>query len=383
MIFVLSLIHLGECNAFVYSDTAMIPLVVIALSICAIALYLKRYLKPANKLAHGEDWVAPPITPVEADFVWSEAKPLNWLPFVGKTNFKPSMSVKNMSDNREDLFLVENTHLEGTKRRKENIKTHGKYVCFSNTNARSTMAVREFYLMTLNFLHDRYPMLFDVDKEKDIFVNKISNEVLPYCPDEMDPRNLVELLGGNIEEDFIIMLKDNPDNEEEEYITRASVTGTPAGFDPSLHNNQPVSHIHKPVPQYKERLKSPMARFFNKLKPKDIWVRGNWSFQENNILFKLDSHHGRPGDELKELAVEDLDFENSCYVRAERQVLTRLPKSGAVIMLVRTYLTPVRDVKAQGLGESLANAIDALPEDLAFYKRRQVWGSAVKQYLRS
>lgn len=353
------------------------------LSLSAVVLYLKRNVKPAKHLSHGEDWVAPPITPVDADFILSEAKPLKWLPFVGKTNFKPSMSVKNMSNKREDLFLVESTHLEGTARRKTNIKSHKKYVCFSNTNARTTMAVREFYLMTLNFLHDRYPMLFEIDKEKDIFVNKISNDILPYCPDELAPGYLVELLGGNIEEDFIIMLKDNPDDEEEEYITRASVTGTPAGFDPSLHNDQPVSHIHKPVPQYKERLKSPMERFFNKLKPKDIWVRGNWSFQENNILFKLDSHHGRPGDKLKELRVEDLDFENGAYVRAERQVLTRLPKSGAVVMLVRTYLTPLKVVKADGLGECLASAIDALPEDLAFYKRRQVWGSAVKEYLRS
>lgn len=356
---------------------------VIVLFICATVYCLKRYLEPAKKLNHGEDWVAPPITPVDADFVWSEAKPIRWLPFVGKTNFKPSMSVKNMSDKREDLFLVESSYLESTTRRKENIKSHAKYVCYSNTNSRTTMAVREFYLMTLKFLHDRYPMHFDIDIEKDIFINKITNETLPYCPDNLDPRFLVELLCGNIEEDFIIMLKDNPDNEEEEYITRASATGTPAGFDPSSHYDQPVSHIHKPVPLYKDRLHSPMARFFNKLRPKDIWIRGNWSFQENNILFKLDSHHGRPGDELKELRIEDLDFENGCYVRAERQVLTRLPKSGAIIMLVRTYLTPVKDVKAQGLGESLANAIEQLPENLAFYKRRQVWGTAVKQYLRS
>lgn len=361
----------------------MITLILIVLSLSAAAIYLKRYVQPAKHPSQWKEWVAPPIAPVDSSFVLSEAKPLKWLPFVGKTNFKPSMSVKNISHKREELFLVESTHLEGTARRRENIKNNAKYVCFSNTNAPTTKAVHEFYFMTLNFLHDRYPSLFLIDEEKNIFVNKINSDTIPYHPDSLSPDYLMQLLAANIEEDVIIMLKDNPDNEDEEYITRASITGTPAGFDPSLHYDQPVSHIHKPVPQYKERLKSPMERFFNKLKPKDIWVRGNWSFQENNELFKLDSHHGRPGDELKELYVADLDFENGCYVRAERQVLTRLPKSGAVIMLVRTYLTPLKEVKASGLGECLINAIDSLPEDLAFYKRRQLWGSAVKEYLGS
>lgn len=358
----------------------MLPLVLIILSLGVIVYYIVTLPKKTPKKA--ETWVPPPIKPVDANFKLSEAKPIEWLPFVGKTNFKPSMGVKNISAKREELILVESTHLEGTNFRKEKIESHGKYTVFSNKNARTTAAVYEFYQTVLDFLHDRYPMLFDIDKEKNIFVNKISNEVLSYSPEGIDPEEVMRMLGGTIEEDVILMLKDNPTNKDEEYVVRASITGTPAGFDPSHNFDKPVSFIHKPVPQYKDKLRSPMERFFNKLEPKDLWVRGNWLIQTNNILFKLEDHHGREGDVLRPLRMDEIDFENSCFVRSERQVLTRLPKSRAVIMLVRTYLTPVKDVKARGLGETLAHAIESLPDDLAFYKRREVWGDAVKEYLR-
>jgi hypothetical protein len=48
---------------------------------------------------------------------------------------------------------------------------------------------------------------------------------------------------------------------------------------------------------------------------------------------------------------------------------------------------PLRQIKEEGLGEELAEAIDGLKEgsipEMHFYKRGVEWGTAVKKYLRS
>lgn len=324
----------------------------------------------------------PEIEPVGLDFRWSDADPYYLRPFKGKRNFNPSMGIRNFSQRWEELFLIEKSYLDCTSLRRKYMAAHADKIMYCNDDPRTTEAVREFYNMAIQFMCDRYPQYFKIDEEKNAVVNLINNDCIPYKGDAEDPSELLNVLTGNLEEDILIMLKDNPNDEKEEYILRASLTGSPAGFDPSHNFNKPISAIHGPVPQYSSRLSSPMHLFFNKLEPKHLWMRGNWSIQTNNVLFKLEDHHGRAGDEYKELTMNDIDFDNACFMRCERQLLTRLPVSRANIMLVRTYLTPINQLKDEGLGPELATAIESLPDDLAFYKRRQLWGKAVTEYLR-
>ncbi|GEQ66883.1 hypothetical protein JCM33374_g546 [Metschnikowia sp. JCM 33374] len=324
----------------------------------------------------------PRIVPINDDFNWRECEPFYLRPFAGKRNFNPSMAVHNISKQRDQLFLIENTYVDATNIRRKNLETFEHKILHCNQSERSKNAVREFYSMSMQFMTERYPQYFEVNKEKGKIYNRINEDIFPISGDNQDPMYLLRVLTGNLEEDVIIMLKDDPKNEDDEYFLRASLTGSPAGFDPSANFDKPVSHIHDPVPQYQSRLASPMHRFFNKLEPKDLWQRANWSIQTNNELFKLEEHHGRSGDEIRELSMYEIDFENGCFMRCERQLLTRLPNSRAVIMLVRTYLTPVKKIKEEGLGAEMAKSIESLPEDLAFYKRRESWGKAVCEYLR-
>lgn len=327
------------------------------------------------------DWVPPVIQPVEASFDWKKAQPLPIRPFVGKKNFKPSMSVHNSSSKRESFLLIENTYLDNTNLRREVAKKYADKIMYCNQSPRLVAALKEFYELVVKFLCDRYPHYF-IENEKGNIKNLINNDEFPLSAENADTKDLLRILAGNLEEDFLILLKDNPTDHDEEYILRSSLTGSPAGFDPSHNFDKPVSFIHVPVPQYKERLKSPMNRFFNRLEPKDMWERANWSVQTNTVTFKLDSHHAREGEIVKEMTMNDIDFENACFLRCERQVFTRLPKSRGIIMLVRTYMTPIKQIRDEGLGPTMAHAIDSLPDDLGFYKRRQEWGSAVKQFLR-
>lgn len=72
-------------------------------------------------------------------------------------------------------------------------------------------------------------------------------------------------------------------------------------------------------------------------------------------------------------------------MRCERQVVNRLPRSGAIVFTFKTYLYPLSDIKAEGSGPALADAIDGLSnvDGMPRYRGSLSWGAAVKHYLRS
>ncbi|EGW35411.1 HRQ family protein 4 [Spathaspora passalidarum NRRL Y-27907] len=334
-------------------------------------------------LGLGFYWYKHPKNKIQAvphNFQWHTEKPLPIRPFVNKRNFNPSIGIKNISDQPENWLLIENTYLSNITIRRKHLEANPHQTMQIPDNERTVAALCEFYNLVTGFLTARYPKLF-LHGWTGKLHNEITNDDIPFKADPSNPREMCNALGRTIEEDFLILMKDNPDNKEEEYILRAAVNAFPAGFDPSKSYNKPISAIHGPVPQYASRLAFSMHKFFNNLKQGDIWVRHNWSIQTHNQHFNLDSNHGRPGQEVKKIGFDEIDFEQGCFLRVERQAFLRLPNSGAIVMTVRTYLTPMPQIKKEGLGPELCRAIDSLPEDLAYYKKRDAWGEAVKQYL--
>lgn len=65
----------------------------------------------------------------------------------------------------------------------------------------------------------------------------------------------------------------------------------------------------------------------------------------------------------------------------------RLPASGALVFSFKTYLTPLAEVKAEGLGPQLADAIEGLAKGNApgtwAYKGAARWGPKSIEFLRS
>lgn len=317
----------------------------------------------------------------DVDFKWEDAESGKYRPFKGKRSFHPSLGIKNLSREPESLILIENTYKDVTKLKKELAKEHGKETLLACTDGVTEASVREFYEFSVHFLRSRYPQYF---VSKGLFVhNKINGEIFPKSPKGFPLKTLLFYLASNLEEDFVILQKSGPQKECNEYYLKAAVNGFPAGFSPDVNLNKPILTIHRPVPEYQTRLQLSMARFFDRLTPDDIWVRFNWSVQVHNSLFNLENHHAYDYEKIRELNFSEIDFENGANLRVERQVITRLPSLGANIMLVRTYLTPIRQIKEEGLEEELIYAIDNLPDDLAVYKRKAEWGPAVKQYLKS
>ena len=100
--------------------------------------------------------------------------------------------------------------------------------------------------------------------------------------------------------------------------------------------------------------------------------RNNYFVQTNDTMFQqepfADSVERPP-------RIEDI------RIRYERQTLRRLPRTGAVMFLVRTYMEPMADL-ATDLDTlySLRSAINAWPADMAKYKARHVWHETFEKW---
>ena len=74
-------------------------------------------------------------------------------------------------------------------------------------------------------------------------------------------------------------------------------------------------------------------------------------------------------------------------LRIEYQTLMRLPQTKAILFSFKSYLYPIEDVKAEGMGPQLADAIEGLKRGNAsqmwVYKGAVRWGKSICAYLRS
>jgi hypothetical protein len=76
------------------------------------------------------------------------------------------------------------------------------------------------------------------------------------------------------------------------------------------------------------------------------------------------------------------DFDQ-CFLRIEYQTLCALPTSKAIVFCVRSYLTPLRQIREEGNGVALAKAIEGMPEQLGVYKMRPLWGEKILPWLKN
>lgn len=107
--------------------------------------------------------------------------------------------------------------------------------------------------MCLQFLCSRYPAHFSIDARNLLFHNNILNTTTNLK--EMDP---LEVLLNNVPEDFAIVLR-NP--ETGYYSFRAGVVCSSLGWSVASKIGMDLKDIHKPIPDYKEKMEFSMDRY--------------------------------------------------------------------------------------------------------------------------
>ncbi|CZT49864.1 uncharacterized protein RSE6_10761 [Rhynchosporium secalis] len=181
-------------------------------------------------------------------------------------------------------------------------------------------AIDELYTWLLNeYLPTRYPTMFSVTSLG--LLNHTTSTHIPLQPSP-DPGKTFEILGENLDEDFLILL---PSDDGDSYMLKGFVNCFPAGFNTKDKLGLKLRDIHTPVPGYKQKLELSMDRFFDRLEVGKVVKRANasqriWSINTEEKLFAASGLHLYGGEKKVD---EKVDVNTaSVYIDTMELVLT-------------------------------------------------------------
>ncbi|KAF7356953.1 hypothetical protein MVEN_01031300 [Mycena venus] len=148
-----------------------------------------------------------------------------------------------------------------------------------------------------------------------------------------------------------------------------------------------------------EKLHTSLERFFRRLAVDKPVVRNNYFVQVSpppsdtpsvdpdelawgeNVLGDEDAYGGTKGSSYGSPPVLVVTPQ-TLRLRTERQTLRRLPRSGAVVFTIRTYLFPVEELAREpGVAARFASAVRSWPEGVKEYKGERRYGDVLVRYL--
>jgi hypothetical protein len=138
--------------------------------------------------------------------------------------------------------------------------------------------------------------------------------------------------------------------------------------------------IHAPVPGFAEQIGHSTSKLMERIKfGRPVW-RLNWSVLTSSEL----NRPPRTSDVL-DMSKAGVTSENAgtrCFFRTERQTLTRLPHSGAILFTVRTYIAPVGELASNSeWRRCMIGILRTAPPELLEYKGMTPFVEPLLSYL--
>ncbi|KAL0577898.1 hypothetical protein V5O48_004093 [Marasmius crinis-equi] len=303
---------------------APVHLLVLSLVLGSVLLLL-RFRRP-KQVDYFQLTGVPPPTPLP-NFDINKAKPRPYRPF--RWEYHQNMSLHKLEP---DWWLeLESTYRERIAQRRELHAQHGPIII--NALPGSDLACRELMEMVIQFLCTRYPNQFSYSPQTGIFLNQILSTSTDT--NKIDP---LVFLNENIPEDFLITLEEPKTGL---YCLRAGVCCSAVGWNLGIKIGKPLHEIHEPVPDYAEKMKFSMDRFFTKMPCDKPIQRGSWGLEDGQPLFAQEDSHELDAREKQrpDLKLEDV------HLRVDWQTLRRLPKSRAIVFNFKALFTPLSDFR--------------------------------------
>ena len=143
----------------------------------------------------------------------------------------------------------------------------------------------------------------------------------------------LEDAASRVSDDLCILLPD----ARGEWMLRAASLVAPTFWSLAEKIGQPLAGLHGTVPDANPDLVSRIARMFDALRPGTVLERFNWTVQASRARF---TPRSAP---LKAMArtTPDEAALDLLYFRVERQTISKLPGTGAVLFTIRVCMDPL------------------------------------------
>ena len=156
------------------------------------------------------------------------------------------------------------------------------------------------------------------------------------------PCDPLAYIAGQVQDDIVLL-----DQRDGDLFADAGVVTFAAGWSFGFDVGMTFLEIHGPVPGLRESGVITRAReFLMRLQPNQIYRRTNWSMTIGRTSRRVDRDAGPTGRPTAPRWTASTTRRSAALVhlRVEVQHLIRLPESGAICFLIRTYMLPLADV---------------------------------------
>ncbi len=226
-----------------------------------------------------------------------------------------------------------------------------------------------------------YPEHFALDREGAHWrwTNRLLESTTAFTLGDVATLPLAPLdwLGRQIQEDLLIM--------------DAAAPGAPlvagqlcfaAGWSLDGKIGQSFLAIHDPVPGFSDGRVGRSADLLMRRARADAPTgRIGWSFVLDGALNHAPCiiEDRRAGA----VTIDDTNAGERCYLRLERQTFSRLPRTGALLFTIHTYVAPIGAVLAEepGRAQRLVGVVRTMPEEMRRYKGMTGFAAPLLAYL--
>ncbi len=225
-----------------------------------------------------------------------------------------------------------------------------------------------------------YPQYFTLmkDGKRWIWCNQLLNEETRFVFGEREslPHPPLDWVGRQVQEDLLILQS----TEDGSMPLVAGQLCFPNAWCLDDKMQQSFLAIHGNVPLFAEQLGRSSSLLLQRLKVvRPVW-RLNWSIKATARLNHTPRFHDE--EQLSARGITRGNIGERCFLRIERQGLTRLPGTNAVLFTIHTYQAPlVQVVNSVDTARRMYNVVKTMPEEMVIYKAIAPFRDVLLDYL--
>ncbi|MBA2396723.1 MAG: DUF3445 domain-containing protein [Ktedonobacteraceae bacterium] len=302
---------------------------------------------------------------------------LPYFPFKDDT-YKMAMGVQALDSGC--LIEIDQSHYQSELMLKDELLLHEHHDYFQALPESEAMQW-DVVEVVLQNMAVHYPQHFTLMKDGNAWIwrNQLLGEETHFVfgKSESLPQAPLDWVGRQVQEDLLVLQRTE---EGGSMVLVAGQLCFPNAWCLDDKMEQAFLDIHQSVPLFAEYLGRSSTLLLDRLKIERAVWRLNWSIKATSRLNHTPHFHYEEQQASQELTYENIG--ERCFLRIERQALTRLPRTNAVLFTIHTYQYSLDQAVCDvDRARRMFNVMKTVPEEVLAYKAITPFAPALLHYL--